>query len=256
MRKILLVILLSFQGNFAQEVTLKNKESLESSSKNLFVYLNDKLNSSIFHKEKEIVIAFVVDYEGKVSNVKVAFCNNNEAKEQLINVLNNIDAFEANTGEDKELFTCYKIKLIFLNSEIKGLIKTILFKGELEDIQIEKSEFEELEMQLIDDENQVFSGYYYDEKPEYPGGVAEFHKMISKSFYILTDQFFRGGGMNASFIIELDGSISNIEVIRDVGYDSKKELIRILKKTKKWTPAKRKGKFIRYKYLFGFPVRP
>ena len=54
------------------------------------------------------------------------------------------------------------------------------------------------------------------------------------------------------FVVEKDGSLTDIKVIRDIGYGTGKEAIRVLKKCPKWTPGEQNGKKVRV--LYSLPI--
>lgn len=54
--------------------------------------------------------------------------------------------------------------------------------------------------------------------------------------------------MIVSFVVERDGSLSNVKVIRSVEEHLDKEAIRIVKSMPKWIPARQNGKVVRCKY--------
>lgn len=56
------------------------------------------------------------------------------------------------------------------------------------------------------------------------------------------------GRVVVSFIVEKDGSISNVSVVRQVEPSLDMEAIRIVQSMPKWNPGKQKGKVIRTKY--------
>jgi len=84
-------------------------------------------------------------------------------------------------------------------------------------------------------------------KPEYPGGIPEFHKFIMGKF----KQPYKIGHATtvkvyASFVVEKDGSMSNFKILRDPGYGLGDETLRVLKLCKiKWKPG----------IIDGLPVR-
>jgi protein TonB len=61
------------------------------------------------------------------------------------------------------------------------------------------------------------------------------------------------GKVAIEFIIEKDGSITNIKVLRDIGYGCGDEAVRILKEMPKWKPAMQRGKPVRN--TFGMNIR-
>ena len=56
------------------------------------------------------------------------------------------------------------------------------------------------------------------------------------------------GRVIATFIVETDGSISNIEVARPVFPSLDAEAVRVLSGMPKWTPGRQNGKEVRVKY--------
>lgn len=89
-------------------------------------------------------------------------------------------------------------------------------------------------------------------KPEYPGGLVAFYKHISNNFKTPNDKEFKGGKLFINFVIEKDGSLTDIKVIRDIGFGTGKEAIRVLKMCEKWKPAEQNGQKVRV--LFSLPI--
>ena len=86
-----------------------------------------------------------------------------------------------------------------------------------------------------------------DEKPDFPGGIQEFYKYIRDNYQTPKVQGL-AGKIYMTFIIEKDGSLSDIKVLRDIGYNTGKEAIRILQNSPKWIPGKYKGEAVRVSY--------
>ncbi|MEL1245762.1 energy transducer TonB [Flavobacterium sp. DGU11] len=87
-------------------------------------------------------------------------------------------------------------------------------------------------------------------KPEYPGGMKAFYQFISNNFHVpdldLEEDFV--AKIFVSFVIEKDGSLSGIKVVRDAGYGLGNEAVRVLKLSKKWTPGMQNGQVVRTSY--------
>lgn len=101
-----------------------------------------------------------------------------------------------------------------------------------------------------EDDNQVYNSAGVEVKPEFPGGYEKFYKFIANEFKMPTDEEFLGGKVIVQFIVEKDGSLSDIKVIKDAGFGTKEEVIRVLKIAPKWNPGKQNGKIVRCNYLF------
>jgi protein TonB len=91
-----------------------------------------------------------------------------------------------------------------------------------------------------------------EEMPEPPGGLAGFYKYISS--HIVYPSMAREAGISGKvflqFVIEMDGSISDIQVQRGVPGcpDCDREAVRVLKTADKWKPGKQNGRAARVRY--------
>ena len=56
------------------------------------------------------------------------------------------------------------------------------------------------------------------------------------------------GKVFVTFVVEKDGSISGVKVLRDIGYGCGAEAIRVVMKMPKWKPGKQRGKPVRVQY--------
>lgn len=87
-----------------------------------------------------------------------------------------------------------------------------------------------------------------DVKPQYPGGIGKFYQFIADNYKTPTAVDFLGGKVYVSFIIEKDGSVADIKVLRDVAFGTGKEAIRVLELCPKWSPGRQNGKNVRCSY--------
>lgn len=84
-------------------------------------------------------------------------------------------------------------------------------------------------------------------KPEFPGGIIGFRRYIAKNFQFPDEEDIKGIVI-VRFIVEIDGSLTDIKIIRDVGYGTGKEAIRVLKSSPKWIAGQINGKNVRCSY--------
>lgn len=88
-----------------------------------------------------------------------------------------------------------------------------------------------------------------DVRPAFPGGIDNFYKYVSKNFKTPEMDTEKAVKVYVSFVIEKDGSMTDIRVPRNPGYGLDKEAIRVLKSLKtKWSPGLIKGKPVRTAY--------
>jgi protein TonB len=88
-----------------------------------------------------------------------------------------------------------------------------------------------------------------DKTPEFPGGMKSFYTYISRNFEKPEIDDMNTIKVLVYFVIEKDGSMTDIRVTRDPGYGLGKEAIRVLKSLKtKWTPGMINSKPVRTAY--------
>ena len=87
--------------------------------------------------------------------------------------------------------------------------------------------------------------------PTFPGGEQKLLEYIGKNVrYPLTARESGiKGRVFVSFVIELDGSVSNVKVLRGIGGGCDEEAIRVVKAMPKWKPGIQRGKAVRVSYL-------
>ncbi|UOK43855.1 MULTISPECIES: energy transducer TonB [Flavobacterium] len=92
--------------------------------------------------------------------------------------------------------------------------------------------------------------------PQYPGGVAAFLNTVGKKFKTPeVDENVKLLRVIVYFVIEKDGTLSNIKVTKDPGYNLGKEAERVLKSINtKWTPGYKNGKPVRTAYTLPITV--
>jgi protein TonB len=88
-----------------------------------------------------------------------------------------------------------------------------------------------------------------DKQPTFPGGMNKFYTYVARNFITPETEISMSIKVYVSFIIEKDGTMTDIQVIRNPGYGLDKEAIRVLKSLKtKWTPGILNGKPVRTAY--------
>nr|WP_322625754.1 energy transducer TonB [uncultured Flavobacterium sp.] len=86
-------------------------------------------------------------------------------------------------------------------------------------------------------------------QPEFPGGVAAFLSYVQKNFRIPEVDQDMTARIYVQFVVEKDGSLTGIKILRDPGYGLGKEAERVLKSVKtKWSPGIQNGKPVRASY--------
>ena len=86
--------------------------------------------------------------------------------------------------------------------------------------------------------------------PEFPGGQAELLKFVAKSIKYPTEAQRKGaqGRVIVKFVVETNGSISNIHVVKGIDPLLDAEAIRVCTTMPTWAPARQEGKAVRCYY--------
>ena len=105
-----------------------------------------------------------------------------------------------------------------------------------------------VEAPLPPDDDKVYT--VCDVMPEFPGGQDKLLQYLASSIKYPAESIEKKeeGRVTLTYIVEKDGSISNIEVVRSVSPSLDAEALRVVKSMPKWTPAKNKGKIVRVSY--------
>ena len=89
-----------------------------------------------------------------------------------------------------------------------------------------------------------------EEMPSYPGGEKALLEYVAKN--IKYPQIARETGIQGrvfvGFVVEPDGSVSNVKILRGIGGGCDEEAMRVIKSLAKWKPGKQRGKAVRVSY--------
>jgi len=88
-----------------------------------------------------------------------------------------------------------------------------------------------------------------DEMPLYPGGMERFYSEVGRKYRVPETDKEMTVKVYVSFIIEKDGTMTGIKILRDPGMGLGKEALRVLESMKtKWKPGRVKGNSVRTAY--------
>jgi len=106
-----------------------------------------------------------------------------------------------------------------------------------------------------EEDNVVF--VIVEQKPEFPGGDAALMKYIAENikYPVIAQENGIQGRVICQFVVNKDGSIVDINVVRSVDPSLDKEAIRVIKSMPKWKPGKQRGKAVRVKFTLPIVFR-
>jgi len=100
---------------------------------------------------------------------------------------------------------------------------------------------------IEEEDNVVFQ--VVETMPSFPGGDQALFKFLGNVKYpVIAQENGIQGRVICQFVVNRDGSIVDVEVVRPVDPSLDKEAIRVIKSMPSWSPGKQRGKSVRVKY--------
>ena len=98
------------------------------------------------------------------------------------------------------------------------------------------------------EDNKVFD--VVEQKPMFPGGDAALMQWLSSNikYPVIAAENGVQGRVVCQFVVEKDGSVSGVTVVKSIDPSLDKEAVRVIKSMPKWTPGKQNGQNVRVKY--------
>ena len=129
---------------------------------------------------------------------------------------------------------------------------------EVEDVNIQTEDDKEVEVVIaapvetpVEEEEEEVIFMVVETMPEFPGGQQALFKYLSENvkYPVIAQENGIQGRVICQFVVNKDGSIVDVEVVRSGGDASlDKEAVRVIKSMPKWKPGKQRGKAVRVKY--------
>jgi len=120
------------------------------------------------------------------------------------------------------------------------------------DQETEMQEYVPVEEEEEEEEAQIFT--VVESMPDFPGGDEARIRYLNEN--IKYPQMARESGIQGrvfvTFVVEKDGSVTDVRVLRGIGGGCDEEAIRVIKNMPKWDPGKQRGKPVRVQ--FNMPI--
>ena len=126
---------------------------------------------------------------------------------------------------------------------------------EIQDLEVD----EDTEIEIIEEveeeveEEQIFT--IVEDMPTFPGGDEALFRYLSENIDYPAMAADAGiqGVVYVSFVVDKDGQVKDVKVLRGIGGGCDKEAIRVVKSMPKWAPGRQRGKSVKVQY--NLPVR-
>ncbi len=201
-----------------------------------------------------VKISFIVEKDGSLSSFKTMKDIGYGVADELINVLKKSDKWLPGIQGSQPVRVRY---LLPLNVDFMQGTNQITPK-EKEEKPLVKSDQEGAQPARItlrgnteptqEEKDRVFTAT--EVAPEPAGGMTTFRKWVADNYQYPQEAIDAGvkGQIVVAFVIETDGSLSDIKVVKDVGFGTGKAVVELLKKAKPWNPAIQNGRKVRCLY--------
>ncbi|GAB3896253.1 energy transducer TonB [Spirosoma agri] len=89
-----------------------------------------------------------------------------------------------------------------------------------------------------------------EQQPEYPGGIDALRTFLSKNLTYPRPAASSGiaGRVYVSFVVNSDGSLTDVHVQKGIGFGCDEEAVRVIQKMPRWKPGKQAGRPVRVRY--------
>lgn len=104
---------------------------------------------------------------------------------------------------------------------------------------------------VTNEKDSVYLQWHVDKKALFPGGSDSLKSFIRKNLCYPSEECVEGSVI-VRFIVEKDGSISDVKVIRSIPLVDD-EAVRVVRSMPKWIPAEKDGKAVRSRFML--PVK-
>ena len=213
-------------------------------------------------KDKDIAgrvfLAFVVEKDGSVSNVKVLRGIGGGCDEEAARVISSMPKWKPGKQKGEFVRVSYQIPIMFklgqTNDGYKTTVKTVIAGDEEHSWKASTATIPDnpAKEKMQPDKNGVYQ--IVEEMPKFPGGDEAMFKFIAKNVQYPKEAKDKEiqGRVFLSFVVEKDGSVSNVEVKRGIGGGCDEEAVRVVKAMPKWKPGKQEGKPVRVSFTLPF----
>jgi len=189
-----------------------------------------------------VVIGFVVEKDGYLSNFKVVRGIGNGCEQEVIRVLTASPPWAPASINGKTVRLSYSVPVSFTLSIDKSMGDVIAGQGS---------------STMPDKNGNEVSGKIFtavEQSPEFPGGLEAFYKFLVKNVHYpdAARNNNTSGRVIVQFVVERDGSLSDIKVVRSLGDGCDEEALRVMKLSPRWKPGIQNGNPVRV--IYSIPV--
>ena len=183
--------------------------------------------------EGRVSCSFVVGKDGAISEAEVIRGVSPELNEEALRVINSMPVWSPGKQRGEAVNVKYTVPVTFRLSG--GKKKT-------------SSRIAQRLIKEVDTSGRVFTVVQH--MPEFPGGQTSLLKYLATRIKYPTIAQENGiqGRVSCSFVVDTDGSLKDIEVIRGIDPSLDREAVRVIREMPKWNPGVQNNMAVAVKY--------
>lgn len=202
-----------------------------------------------------VVAEILIEKTGKISKVKILQGLNAEDDTTAIILLKNSPLWQPGHNNGKPARTLAQIGIRFRDPMFARIVRVPdvhLSPGRNADVAIDEPVG--VPGPGTYDPTKIYTSV--ETVPKFPGGMQKFYEYISENLKTekFTDDY--AGKVIVSFVVERDGSLTDIKVARSVSAAADAFALKLLKKSPKWQPGTQGGRAVRVAYAVPVNCKP
>lgn len=196
-----------------------------------------------YGKEGSVTVSFVVNTDGSRSKYKITDSTDPVFNGEALRLIRSMPKWEPAIQNGKPVRVESRVNVPF--SLFPSTPKATESKTQT---QTTKTKGTDNVTEISDKDEEIFS--VVEKGPEFPGGMAELMKFLSKNvrYPAICQKQGIQGKVIVQFVVNTDGSITDARVTESVNPHLDKEALRVVSIMPKWTPATQKGVPVRTRF--------
>ncbi|MDD3322027.1 MAG: M56 family metallopeptidase [Paludibacter sp.] len=214
---------------------VENMPAFPGGQSALMKFLSENIKYPVEAQQKAIqgrtICQFIVTKNGSIDSVKVIRSVHTSLDAEAVRVIKAMPDWTPGTQRGEKVNVRYTLPI---NFRLEGKTKSVT---------------------STENNNQVFQ--VVETMPVFPGGENEMMKFLSENLRYPVEAQNKGiqGRVFCQFVIDTDGSISDVKVVRSIDENLDAEAVRVINTMPKWTPGEQRGEKVRVKYTLPINFR-
>jgi TonB family protein len=197
----------------------------------------------------KVILAFVVETDGSLSDIKAVRSPSKTLADEAVRVLSRSPKWTPAVKNNQVVRVAYVTPISFTLETESGQVPKSESKATSSSEALQTGEVViRGYVKRTDSDNAIF--FQVEKQPQFPGGLEAFGKFLGANIKYPKADHDAGirGKVIVSFVVEQDGSLSDIKAIRSPSEAMKEEAIRVLQLSPKWQPGYQSGHAVRVSY--------